>query len=305
MTPQAPPAPFTIRQLLEWTAQDLASNGAESPRLDAELLLARALKFSRTELLRRLDDSPGPEALARFQPLAYRRSLREPVAYILGEKPFHEITLRVSRAALIPRPETETLVEECLRLLRELSARQGPSAGRLRVLDLGTGCGTIALALAHAFPEAHYLATDLSAEALTLARENAERLGLSRRVTFRQGDRFAAVAGEPPCHLIACNPPYIPTRVLDSLMPEASVFEPRLALDGGPEGLSFIASILPQAPAHLVAGGFLVLEVGDDQAATVAALAPPELEARPPLKDLSGADRVLKLTFGVRPQMLV
>lgn len=294
MTPKEPrPSLFNIRQLIEWAAQDLAQNGAESPRLDAELLLARALNCSRTELLRRLDDSPGPEALARFQPLVYRRSLREPVAYILGEKPFHEITLQVSRAALIPRPETEILVEECRRRLRELSASLGPATGRLRVLDLGTGCGAIALALAHAFPEAVYLATDLSEDALALAQENAERLGLGRKVTFRPGDRFAAVAGEPAVHLIACNPPYIPSQILDRLMPEASVFEPRLSLDGGPDGLRFIAAILPQAPAHLRPGGFLVLEIGDDQAGPVIALAPPELEAQPPIKDLSGADRVL------------
>jgi len=281
---------YTVLQLIEWTAQDLAQNGAESPRLDAELLLARALNLTRTELLCRLDHTPDPEALARFQPLSYRRTLREPTAYILGEKPFHEIRLRVTPAVLIPRPETEILVETCLRRLSELKPEPGR---RLRVLDLGTGSGAIALALARGFPDADYLATDLSADALALARENAERLGLDRAVRFRRGDRFQPAADEPPFHLIACNPPYIPSGILDQLMPEASVFEPRAALDGGPDGLRFIASILPSAPERLAPGGFLVLEVGDDQAPAVVKLAPAALEAQPPIQDLAGIERVL------------
>lgn len=291
--PPAPARRFTLGQLIDWTAQDLAQHGAENPRLDAELLLARALNCSRTQLFSRLEHAPEPAALARFQRLVFRRTLREPVAYILGEKPFHEITLRVNRSALIPRPETERLVEECLRLLRRLAAGPAAETERLRVWDLGTGCGAIALALAHAFPSADYLATDVSPAALDLARANADRLGLSGRVRFRPGDGFAAAAGEPPGHLIACNPPYIPTAVLEGLMPEASVYEPRLALDGGEDGLRFIASLLPEAPAHLRPGGFLVLEIGDGQAAAVTALAPPELHAQPPLPDLTGADRVL------------
>jgi release factor glutamine methyltransferase len=281
---------YTVLQLIEWTAQDLAQNGAESPRLDAELLLARAMNLTRTELLCRLDHAPDPEAYARFQPLSYRRTLREPVAYILGEKPFHDLRLKVTPAALIPRPETEILVETCLHLLRDLKPEPGR---RLRVLDLGTGSGAIVLALAHGLPDADYLATDASPDAIELARENARRLGLEKLVRFRQGDHFEPVAAEPPFHLIACNPPYIPSGELDRLMPEASVFEPRAALDGGPDGLRFIASILLQAPERLAPGGSLVLEVGDDQAPAAAKLAPPSLEPLPPIKDLAGIERVL------------
>lgn len=281
---------YTVLQLLEWTAQDLAQNGAESPRLDAELLLARAMNLTRTELLCRLDQSPDPEAYARFQPLSYRRTFREPVAYILGEKPFHEIRLRVTPAVLIPRPETEILVETCLRLLHDLKPEAGP---RLRVLDLATGSGAIALALAHGFPDADYLATDASAEALAVARENAERLGFEKAVRFAQGDRFQAAAGEAPWDLIVCNPPYIPSGQLEGLMPEASVFEPRVALDGGPDGLRFIASILSVAPERLTPGGYLILEVGDEQAPAVITLAPPALTPQLPVKDLAGIDRVL------------
>jgi len=291
--PEPPPLPrWTVRQLIDWTAQDLAQNGAESPRLDAELLLARALGVSRTELLRRFAEAVDPAALARFQPLAYRRTLREPVAYILGEKPFHEIRLKVGPAALIPRPETEILVEEGLRLIRELTLSRA-DARRLSVLDLATGSGAIVLALAHAFPDADYLATDRSADALRLAAENAERLGLNRLIVFRQGDRFQPAAGEPPFHLIACNPPYIASAVLDTLMPEASVHEPRSALDGGPDGLRFIAGILPEAPKFLETGGFLVMEVGDGQADAVLPMAPAELEARPVVPDLAGVPRVV------------
>ncbi len=258
-----------MRELLEAGEQPLRKAGVASWRLDAELLLAAAAGMTRAELLaggNRSDLLASGQA-ARFARLIERRAAREPIAYILGRKEFHSIDLEVGPAVLIPRPETETLVEVALEILRE-------SGGTL-VIDVGTGSGAIGLAIAAEAPRAHVVATDLSVDALAVARRNAERLGMAGRVETRHADFFNVLDGGPPLRrfdLIVSNPPYIADTEIPGLKPEVSRYEPRVALAGGPDGMDFYRVIAREAPAHLAVRGHLVVETGADQAGVVATI---------------------------------
>ena len=227
-------------------------------RFDAQCLLGQALGRPRSWLFAHDDHVLATEAHARFQDWAARRLAGEPVAYLLGEKEFHGLTLQVSPAVLVPRPDTETLVDWALQCLQGQPAPQ--------VLDLGTGSGAVALALRHAMPTARVSATDLSADALAVARGNAQRLGLD--VEFLQGAWWAPVAGRR-FDLVASNPPYIAG---DDPHLAALTHEPRLALTPEGDGLQSIRDIIEGAPPHLEPGGWLLLEHGHDQAAAVAEL---------------------------------
>ncbi len=254
---------WTTLGVLDWTTQRFTEAGISSARLEAQLLLAHVLQCTRTQLYMAFDKPLAEAELAAYRALIKRRLAGEPVAYLLGEHEFWGLPVYVDPNVLVPRPDTETVVEVA-RATRE--DRKAPC----RVLDLCTGSGAIALALAKELPAATVIATDVSPEAVAIAKRNVERNKLEGRVEVRQGDLFAAVAGEAPFDLIVSNPPYIASRVIETLSAEVKR-EPRLALDGGDDGLVFYDRICAQAPAHLAPGGALVVEHGYDQADTVRA----------------------------------
>ncbi|MFO0693236.1 MAG: peptide chain release factor N(5)-glutamine methyltransferase [Polyangiales bacterium] len=252
---------WTIRKVLDWTAKDFAARGIDSPRLDAELLVSLALGIGRVQIYLDLDRPLAPDELTRIRELVGRRRKREPVAYIVGKRDFYGRTFEVTKDVLIPRPDTEILVERALAHL--------PADEPKRVLDLCTGSGCVAICLAALRASAVVLATDVSEEALGVARRNAASNGVDSRISFHRGDLFEAVRGEAPFDVVTANPPYIPSRDIEGLDPDVASFEPRLALDGGADGLDFYRRLAKEAPARLVDGGVLLVEVGQGQAADV------------------------------------
>jgi release factor glutamine methyltransferase len=268
----------TVRSLLERGWAQLAAS-SESSRLDAEILLAHALRQPRSYLLAHDDEPVDEPTIARYQSMLARCALGEPLAYVTGEREFWSLALAVTPDVLIPRPETELAVERCL-ALRDAS----PAA----VADLGTGSGAIALALALERPQWRVLATDHAAAALQVARGNAERLGV-QNVYFSQGDWFGPLQGRQ-FDLIVSNPPYVAAR--DPAL-HALRYEPAAALSPGASGLEALQRIVVEAPAHLLPGGWLVLEHGAGQAAAVAGSLVDAGYARVRCHaDLAGRDRV-------------
>jgi release factor glutamine methyltransferase len=248
--------PWTTLKLLNWTKGYLAEKGVENARLEAEWLLCAALGLDRVGLYVNFEKPLLPHELAAFRTAVGRRARREPLQYILGTQEFMGMEFRVTPAVLIPRHDTETLIHEALN-------RAGDA---VQVLDMGTGSGCIAVALAKLMPETQVVAVDCSLEALAVARENGEANGVT--VRFISGSLFNPVAGER-FDLIVSNPPYIPTADLAGLQPEVRDFEPMGALDGGAEGLDFYRIIIPAAAAQLNPGGWLMVEVGIGQAEAV------------------------------------
>ena len=248
---------WTVLKILRWTSGYLAERGIDNGRLDAELLLADLLQLDRVGLYLNFDRPLNAAELTDFRERVGRRARREPLHYILGRAEFWSLPFRVGPAVLVPRPDTEVLVEEAL-------ARATPAA---RILDVGTGSGAIAVALAHELPAARVAAVDISAAALALAAENARINGVAERVAFAPGDLHALPAGE--FDLVVANPPYIAAADLAGLMPEVRDFEPQLALHGGSDGLDAYRSLARQASKLLVPGGWLLVEVGAGQAAAV------------------------------------
>ena len=254
-------------------------------RLDAEVLLAHLLRCPRSALIARAEQSVAPPLAARYRALVARRTAGEPLAYLVGEREFWSLPLLVSDAVLIPRPETELVVERALALLAETRAIAG---GMARVADLGTGCGAIALALASARAGWKLLATDRSASALRVARENARRLQLTQ-VEFVEGDWFAPLAARR-FDAIVSNPPYVAAG--DAAL-QALRYEPAAALSPGATGMEALQHLIAGAPEHLVGGGWLVLEHGADQAREVAAALVAAGYARVRChRDLAGCERV-------------
>jgi release factor glutamine methyltransferase len=245
-----------VREALAAAARGLAET-SETPRLDAELLMAHALGTEREQLLLSRLDGAAPET---FEMLLRRRRAGEPVAYITGRRAFWSIELHVGPGALIPRPESETLIEAAV----EHFGSKGPR----RILDLGTGPGTLLLAALAEWPAASGLGIDRSEPALTLARANAQRLGLAERAELRQGD-WAAGIGEP-FDLILCNPPYVEKGA--RLAPDILAFEPHEALFAGPDGLEDYRRVAPEIPRLLASGGIACIEIGADQEKPVSAL---------------------------------
>jgi len=269
----------TVRDVLALSSAYLEAKGSPTARLDAELLVGHALGMPRLDLYLHHDRPLTADELAAIRPLLRRRADLEPVAYIVGEVGFRRLTLLTDARALMPRPETETLVEVALALL--------PRGGRL--VDVGTGAGPIALSVRHERPDAAVLAVDASADALDLARANADRLGLE--VAFAVSDLLADAPG--PFDVIAANLPYVPDGD-PRTEPGVVRHEPHLALWGGPDGLDLIRRLVAQAPERLAPGGAIVLEVSDEQAAAVQALLAEagftEVERH---RDLAGVERVL------------
>ena len=252
---------WTVLDLLKWTANYFAGKGIENGRLDAELLLAEILQLNRIGLYLNFDRPVNSDELAAFRALIERRARREPLAYILGRCEFWSLTFKVGPDVLIPRGDTETLVETALKVL--------PQGGSL--LDIGVGSGAIALAIAHERPDAQVEGIDLSPAALAIAGENAQRLGLADRVVLREGDLFALDSSRP-FDIIVSNPPYIAVGEQTTLMPEVRDFEPHLALFAGDDGMDCYRALIPAAKGALKNTGYLLVEVGSGQAAAVAEL---------------------------------
>ncbi len=253
---------WTIAAVLKWATDDFRSRGIENPRLDAEVLLGRAIGASRTQLVIDMLKPLAPEELARFRDMVKRRRAREPVAYILGEREFYGRTFRVDSRVLLPRPDTETLVDVAL-------ARTRHASMSARVLDLCTGSGCVAITLARERPTTQVIAADKSEGAIAVASENALRLG-AYNVACVVCDLFGEMKG--PFDLITANPPYIATAEVEGLSPDIVKFEPRLALDGGASGDDVVARIIEGAPERLEKGGVLAVEVGAGQAERAFAL---------------------------------
>ena len=249
----------TVRDRLDDAVARLAGAGIATPRVDAEWLLAAALGVGRNGLYAVLGDGLPDEVAERFEAWVRRRIARVPLQQLLGTQAFRDLLVRVTSDVLVPRPETETLVSWALELLPALGSRP-------LVLDLGTGSGCIACALASERADVRVVASDVSPAAVAVARDNVAALGLSDRVTVSVSDLFSGLA-PMRADLIVSNPPYIPTNVVDTLAPEITDHEPRAALDGGPDGLAMIRRLVREAPWWLQAGAPLVLETaGDAQA---------------------------------------
>lgn len=266
-----PPQTWTIGALVKWATDDFRTRGIENPRLDAELLVAYALRIDRMRIILDADRPLEGAELQKLRELVKRRRAHEPVAYLRGEREFYGLVFRVDSRVLIPRPDTETLVDVGLARTRHVSLS-------MRQLDLCTGSGCVAIAMAKRRPTACVVASDKSPDALTVARANAYRLG-AYNVSFLESDLFENVQSASSSFghvakfdVVTGNPPYIPSAEVETLDAGIRDFEPRLALDGGPDGLSLVRRIVTEAPSFLVPGGVLALEIGAGEAEATAAL---------------------------------
>lgn len=289
--PPAADEPWTVRRVLEWTTSHLKKHGSDTPRLDAEILLAFARGCPRIQLYTQFDEPLSDQVRAQMRELVQRRSKAEPVAHLVGQREFFSLTFKVTRDVLIPRPDTETLVIEILDHVKNL-----PSA---RILDLCTGSGCVAIAVARNCKTAHVTASDISAPALAIARENAARNHVEDRVELVESDLFASFPAGSAFDIIAGNPPYIPTAEISTLDADVALHEPRLALDGGADGLSVLRRIIHEAPAFASPNALLLLEFTPEQATSLEAMLAEhggydEISVR---KDLAHRPRVLKARF--------
>ncbi|HIQ21819.1 MAG TPA: peptide chain release factor N(5)-glutamine methyltransferase [Planctomycetes bacterium] len=249
-------APWTIGRLLRWTSDYLRRHGSDSSRLDAEILLAEALGCRRIDLYTRYDEVPDDAARTAFRGLVRRRAEGTPVAYLVGRREFYSLNFRVTPDVLIPRPETELVVVTLIDL-----ARQYPADRALKICDVGTGSGVIAVCAAKHLPHARVTAVDISPAALAVARANAEEHGVAERIEFVQGDLMNGLAADERFELVASNPPYVSQREMEQLSREVRDFEPTEALLAGPRGTEVIEALVAQAAWRLQPGGRLVVEI--------------------------------------------
>jgi release factor glutamine methyltransferase len=286
-------------EALAQAATRLSTEGVESPRLDAELLLAHVLTVNRAAILARPDRRLTPKQLTRYRDLVARRASREPLAYIVGHREFFDLDLVVDERVLIPRPETELLVEQALRIAHRL----GPEIeAPLRIADVGAGSGAIAVTLAVHLPQAAVYALDDSAGALAVVAENARRCGVADRVRCLQGDLLSPLHEDARLAMITANLPYVSTAEWLALAPEIRDHEPRTALDGGPDGLGPIRRLLVTAGSHLRPKGAILVEIGASQGAAVTTLALEHFgQASVQLvQDYAGLDRLVVVETGYR-----
>ena len=312
---------WTIGRILKWTEQYFRDKGIESPRLDAEVLLAHVLEKQRIYLYVHFDEPLQPAELAAYREMIKQRVLRVPVAQILGEKEFMGLTFKVTADTLVPRPDTEILVQAAVERLKAMkgektatgvladeSAAEEPAEGQpvggadaeqevaepLHIADIGTGSGAICLSVLRYLADTVADTVDISPAARAVAEENAASLGLADRVTFHTGDLLQPLVGMTFAAILS-NPPYIPEADIATLAPEVRLKEPHTALSGGQDGLDFYRRLAKEAPAMLVPGGFMAFEVGIHQAEPVAALAKanPLIARTEILPDYAGIDRVV------------
>ena len=283
---------WTIGRVVAWATDDFRRRGLDSPRLDAELLLGHVLGLDRLRLLLESARTLSRSELVSYRELIMRRRRAEPIAYIVGAREFYGHSVKVDRNVLVPRPDTETLVEVALDRTRD--AHLSGDA-----LDLCTGSGCVAIAFARRRPTWRVTGVDISAEAVTMARANVERLGAAWSTSIVQGDLDAPLAGESRFDLVTANPPYIPTGDLAALPADVRDHEPRVALDGGEDGLGCVRGVIDAARRRLREGGVVAVEVGHDQAARVAELLGARgftaVETR---KDYGGIERVVSGRLG-------
>jgi len=285
---------MTGLKLLQWSTNTLKDHQIDNPRLNAELLLAHSLNLNREELYVRLHRELNEGEKGALERLIQRRISGEPLQYILGHQEFWSINFKVDPRVLIPRPETEVLVEQSLSILSEKTFEQNPS-----VLEIGTGSGAIAIALAKEVKNIYLVATDISRDALILAKENAKSAGVQDQIQFVNADLFGPLRPsreKKPFDLILSNPPYIVRRKICTLAKEVKDYEPTIALDGGKDGLAFYRRIIPEALGYLRAGGWLLLEVALGQGLDVSEWIDEEGNFFKPecIPDLSGIGRVVK-----------
>lgn len=280
---------WTIGRILKWTEQYFKDKGIESPRLDAEVLLAHVLEKQRIYLYVHFDEPLQPGELAAYREMIKKRVLRVPVAQILGEKEFMGLTFKVTADTLVPRPDTEILVQAAVDRLRAMAGEEP-----LRFADIGTGSGAICLSVLHYLAGTVADTVDISPAARAVAEENAASLGLADRITFHTGDLLQPLSGISFAAILS-NPPYIPEADIAKLAPEVRLKEPHTALSGGQDGLDFYRRLAEEAPAMLVPGGFTAFEVGIHQAGDVADLlkANPLIDRTEILPDYAGIDRVV------------
>jgi release factor glutamine methyltransferase len=283
---------WTIGRLLTWTTDYLKQHGSQSPRLDAEVLLAHARGCKRIELYTAFDQIADDTTRAAFRELVGRRAKDEPVAYLVGKREFFSLSFRVTRDVLIPRPDTETLVMRLIDVAKEFVI----TPPDLRIADVGTGSGIIAICAAKRLPQAKMMAIDSSETALAIAKQNAADHGVADRIEFVHSDLFDAVSQEHRFQIIASNPPYVSESELARLPPDVRDFEPRQALVAGPRGTEVIERLVVQAAERLVSGGWLLMEISPmiESAARDLVTNHGAYELRPTIKDHAGQPRVLQ-----------
>ena len=278
---------WTIGALLQWTQQFFAGKGIDSPRLDAEILLAHVLHKERIYLYAHYDEPMNPQELAAYRELVKKRANRYSVAHILGTQPFMGLDFKVNEDVLIPRPETEMLVESVV------AAAEGTAPS---IVDIGTGSGAIILSLLHYLPQAKGIGVDISPKALAIAAENGKALGLDGRVTWIESDLFTNVP-QGPYDWIVSNPPYLTQHDMEELQPEVR-HDPALALYGGDDGLDIYRRLAKESPAFVKRGGHCIVEIGAGQTQDVSAIftADGAYEHEKTVKDYGGIERVLLFT---------
>ena len=302
--------PWTVGRLLQWTADYLKGHGSNSPRLDAEVLLAHVLGRQRIELYTAFDESPGDAARAAFRELVRRRAEGMPVAYLVGHREFYSLCFHVTPDVLIPRPETELLVVSVLDLVKTYSPLplgEGPgvraegqgvraAGAELAIADVGTGSGAIAVCLAKHLSACRVTAIDISPAALAVAAQNARQHGMAERIEFFESDLFAAVPAGRQFDFIVSNPPYVTAAEMESLAGDVRKFEPCLALLAGPRGTEVIEALVVQAAERLRPGGHLLMEISPTIHDAVRKLleADDRFEPGPTIKDLARLPRVVQ-----------
>jgi release factor glutamine methyltransferase len=283
---------WTVGRLLTWTTDWLAGRGSESPRLDAEVLLAFVRGCPRIALYTAFDVPVNEDERARFRSLVKRRGEGEPVAYLVGSREFFSLSFVVSPAVLVPRPETEGLV---IRVL-DLCQAAGAISQRPRIIDVGTGSGAIVVTVAKRLPQAELVATDISPEAIAVASNNATRHGVAERIEFVACDLLSDPRVVGPWDVIVSNPPYVRQDEFDALPRDVRLHEPRTALVSGPTGVELVGRLAAEAAEKLVPGGWLLMEIGPSTAAAAEEVvaAQPALSLEPTLKDMAGLPRIVQ-----------
>jgi release factor glutamine methyltransferase len=282
---------WTVGRLLHWTTDYLKRHGSDSPRLDAEVLLAEALGCQRIDLYTAFESVPDERLRAAFRELVRRRAEGTPVAYLVGRREFYSLSFRVTPDVLIPRPETEFLVVALLDL-----ARKRPAGAKLGICDVGTGSGIIAVCAAKHLPNCRVTALDVSPAALEVGRRNAAEHGVAAQIELVESDLFSAVPPERRFDFVVSNPPYVSEAEMESLPPDVRQSEPREALLAGPSGMEVIRLLVPQAAERLVPGGHLLMEISPLRHEAVQALLASDgrFQAGPTIKDLARLPRVVQ-----------